>query len=284
MNIFTKIKKETKFSNNEKIIANYILNHPENFINMSVEEICSECFVSTATFYRLCTKLELSGLADLKVKISASLTSYLQENNEFNFDYPITQNQTNYEIMLNIEEDYKQTVIATMNLFNLDVLNNVVSAMKKAKAIDVYTSAGNIYFAQNFKFQMEEIGVNINVPIEEYNQRLSAANSDSSHLAILISFGGRGLMVKPLLNILKKTKTPILLISSTEDNPAREYADYTLYLCSYENHYNKISSFSTRLSLLYILDTLYTCYFKTDYEANQKRKLNSYAYIRESTN
>lgn len=155
--------------------------------------------------------------------------------------------------------------------------------MKSAEIIDVYTSAGNIYFAENFKFQMAEIGVNINVPVEEYYQRLSAANSNSSHLAIFISFAGRGIMVKPILNILRKTKTPILLICSTEDNPIKEYADYILNLCSLENHYNKISSFSTRLSLLYILDILYTCYFKADYKTNQRKKLDGYASIKGST-
>ena len=143
--------------------------------------------------------------------------------------------------------------------------------MKKAKQIDVYTSAGNIFFAENFKFQMQEIGITINVPEEEYNQRLVASCSDENHLAIVISFGGRGLLVNKIIKTLKGNKTPILLISSTEDSPIKEYADYQLYLCSNENHYNKISSFSTRLSLLYILDILFACYFKTDYAKNLEK-------------
>ena len=33
---------------------------------------------------------------------------------------------------------------------------------------------------------MQEIGVSINVPIDEYQQRLQAASSDNSHLAIIV--------------------------------------------------------------------------------------------------
>lgn len=281
MNIFSKLRNIKNLTNNEKQIVNFILAKPNEFLNMDSDTICKECFVSTTTLYRLCKKLNLSGLSELKVKISGSINSYLHENKEFDFDFPVKQNQTYYEILTKIREDYDQTILSTFNLFNLDDLKLSIDAMKKAKQIDVYTSAGNIFFAENFKFQMQEIGITINVPEEEYNQRLVAACSDETHMAILISFGGRGILVNKLAKTLKNSKTPILLISSTEDNPMMEIADYQLYLCSNENHYNKISSFSTRLSLLYILDILFACYFESDYDNNLKKKLLYYKKLSE---
>lgn len=281
MNIFNKLSNTKNLTNNEKQIVNFILQNPSKFLNMSSDTICKECFVSTTTLYRLCQKLNISGLSELKVKISGSISNYLNENKEFDFDFPVKQNQTHYEILTKIREDYDQTILSTFNLFNLDQLKLAIDAMKKAKQIDVYTSAGNIFFAENFKFQMQEIGITINVPVEEYNQRLVASCSDETHMAILISFGGRGILVNKLAKTLKSNDTPILLISSTEDNPMMELADYQLYLCSNENHYNKMSSFSTRLSLLYILDILFACYFETDYENNLKNKLLYYKKISE---
>ena len=282
MNIFTQLRNTKNLTNNEKQIVDFILDNPNAFLNMSSEQICKECFVSTTTLYRLCQKFNLSGLSDLKVKMSGSINSYLKENKDFDFNFPVKQNQSHYEILTKIREDYDQTLLSTFNLFNLEQLRLSVNAMKKAKQIDVYTSAGNIFFAENFKFQMQEIGITINVPEEEYNQRLVASCSDENHLAIVISFGGRGLLVNKIIKTLKGNKTPILLISSTEDSPIKEYADYQLYLCSNENHYNKISSFSTRLSLLYILDILFACYFKTDYDKNLEKKLNYYKKMIES--
>lgn len=153
--------------------------------------------------------------------------------------------------------------------------------MEKATHIDIYTSAGNIYFADNFAFQMKEIGKDVNVPHELYLQTLYAAASDQSHFAIVISFGGRNWQMEKLCRILKNNQTKILLICSEQAVKLFSYADMRLYFSSYEDHYRKISSFSTRLSLLYILDVLYTCYFEIEYDKNVEKKTKFYAQLSE---
>lgn len=278
-NIFTQLKRMDNFSHNEKILANYILTHPEEIIRQNTKQVANACFVSVATIYRLCEKLNLTGFSELKVHLSQYLYHYLQKDDDFDFDFPILANQTQYVIMKNIKEDYEKTLVSTFQLFDIDEIRKVVSAMRKAKQIDIYTSAGNIYFAENFKFQMHEIGVLINVPIDEYNQNLSASVSDESHLAIIISFGGRGGFVDKVAGILKATHTPIVLISSLEYRGTHINPTYHIMMASEENHYHKISSFSTRMSLLYILDVLYACYFKTDYDHFLERKLHYYALL-----
>ncbi|WP_195617010.1 MurR/RpiR family transcriptional regulator [Clostridium paraputrificum] len=276
MNIFSKLDKLTDLTQNEKTLVCYMQDNPENFIKMSASEISKACFISTSSIYRLCKKVGLAGLAELKVQVSLSINEYLKEQNSLNFDYPFKQNETQNQVVLKMKELYEQTIQSSLNLIDLNTLKLVASILKKAKYIDFYTSAGNIYFAENFKFQMQEIGTFINVPIEEYHQLLTASTSDEKHVAIIVSFEGRGLIAENLANILKKNNTPIILISSTNENPITKYADYHLYLSSNENHFNKISSFSTRLSLLYLLDCIYTCYFKFDYEKNVNYKLSTY--------
>ena len=283
MNLFINLKENKDLSKNERILADYILKHPEDVLKMSSKDLGKECFVSTATVYRLCDKLGLSGFSDLKIKITSSLDDYRKSNEDFNFDFPVNQFQTHYEIIQKIKEDYEQTLNLTANLFSLDQLRLIASAMKKAQIIDVYTSAGNINFALNFQFQMQEIGIQVNVPIDEYQQRLIAASSNENHLAIIITFGGRGILSDILPRILHKVKTPIVLISSYDYTFKDLDPDYQLYISSYENHYKKISSFSTRLSILYILDVLYTCYFKLDYQENIEKKLAYYNNIVEGT-
>ena len=283
MNLFINLKENKELSKNERILADYILKHPEDVLKMSSKDLGKECFVSTATVYRLCDKLGLSGFSDLKIKITSSLDDYRKSNEDFNFDFPVNQFQTHYEIIQKIKEDYEQTLNLTANLFSLDQLRLIASAMEKAQIIDVYTSAGNINFALNFQFQMQEIGIQVNVPVDEYQQRLIAASSNENHLAIIITFGGRGILSDILPRILHKVKTPIVLISSYDYTFKDLDPDYQLYISPYENHYKKISSFSTRLSILYILDVLYACYFKLDYQENIEKKLAYYNNIVEGT-
>ena len=276
MNIFSKLDNLTDLTANEQTLVDYMKNNPERFVNMSADEISAACFVSIPTIYRLCKKLKLNGLSQLKMVVSNSIRDYMKEKNGIDYNYPFSQNETQYQITVKMKELYEQTLTTLNNLIDLEQLRLIALALKKAKYIDIYTSAGNIYFAENFKFQMSEIGVVVNVPVEQYQQSLAAAASNEEHVAIVVSFEGRGMLVEQVMTLLKKNKTPIVLISSTTNKTMIQSSDYNLYLNPNENHYNKISSFSTRLSLLYLLDCIYTCYFKLDYDKNVKYKTETY--------
>lgn len=279
MNLFQKMSKLSNITPNEQILIDYIKTYPVDFISLRPREISARTYVSVPTIYRLINKLGLNGINDLKLELSSSLKQK-EENQVDNIDYPILPTDTHYEVMLRLKEVYLKTIDDTLDLADPETLVTVSELMIQAKVIDVYTSSANIFFAENFQFQMQEINVPVSVPQADYMQKLTAANSDSTHLAMVISFGGRGSGIETICKILKSNHVTILLITSTFYNPLASYAGYCIYLSSYENHYNKISSFSTRMTLLYILDTLYSICFKQNYDKNASKKIESYEKMR----
>ena len=81
MNIFALLKVTKDLTNSRKSYRRIlILKHPQQFLEMNTKQISQECYVSTSSIYRLCEKLNLSGLSELKVRISGSIESYLKEN------------------------------------------------------------------------------------------------------------------------------------------------------------------------------------------------------------
>ena len=50
-------------------------------------------------------------------------------------------------------------------------------------------------------------------------------------------------------------------------------------MSSQEHRYIKVGSFSSRLSLLYILDALYSSYFELDYQSNLEKRINYYKML-----
>lgn len=280
MNIFQKIK-EVKLSESEKEIVNLIFKDPYAFVEMSVKDIASICYVSKATIYRLCDKLELNGLSDLKLKIRTGFEDYEKERGEFDYNFPVSCNDSEWKIANVLKSDYEKTLISTLNLLDFDQLKKAAKRASQAKMINIYTDAGNIYFAQNFAFQMMEIGRQVNVPQVSYMQRLASATSDKNTFSIVISFGGRALQIETLCKILKDRNSPLLLMCSTEAKHLYPYADYRLLISPHEDHYQKISSFSTRISILYLLDMLYTCIFRLDYNQNKRDKIAYYHKMNE---
>ena len=57
MNIFTKISQLTKLTDNEKLLVDFILSHPEKVMMMNAKELDLQTYVSQTTVYRLCNKL-----------------------------------------------------------------------------------------------------------------------------------------------------------------------------------------------------------------------------------
>lgn len=275
MNILTKMAELDSLTNNEKILVDYISSNIKGVINQKAEEIAAAAFVSVATIYRLINKLGLNGIGELKIELASTFRA-IGEELDIDYDYPILESDTPFQIVQNLSKIYRHTLDETVSFSDPEELLRVGKRLLKATSIDVYSASANLFFAENFKFQMQEIGVSVNVPAEDYVQRLTAANSDATHVAIVVSYGGRGQTTKEVVKILAENKVEIILITSMQENPLKKYAKYKLYLASVENHYDKISSFSTRLSLLSIFDTLYSIYFNHDYDKNIHYKISNY--------
>lgn len=273
MTILADLSKLTDLTPNEKVLVNYIKQNTKEILSMNSRELSEASFVSVATLYRLLAKLNLTSFSDLKVSLAANIREDMVSVDP---DYPIHETDTLPMSIQKMKSLYQQTLDETFLLIDEETLEKGVALMLKAKTIDVYSSSANMYFAQNFKFQMQEIGHLINVPDEDYIQQLSAANSTKEHLAIVISYGGRGQTTRQVMKILVENQTPILLITSSQNNPFVEFATEILYLSSNENHYNKISSFSTRFSILMVLDLLYANFFNQHSLENREFKLSNY--------
>ena len=285
LSIFNKIKSCKNLTDNEKVLASFILKKPELLISMNAKQLADLCYVSQATVYRLCDKLDLDGFADLKINISRSLKDYkTKKDDDFDYHFPVKENSTTYDIVYKIKEDYDKTIETTSDLLSIETLKKVAKELDKAEYIDVYTSAGNIYFAQSFQFQMQEIGRSINVPVDSYAQQLQASLSNEKHFAIVISFLGQTQSSREVMQILNHNKTKTLLICSPDFVFKKEKPDYVLNIAPNETNYIRISNYATRISILYILDVLYTCYFELDYKRNLEKRVVSHDILAKARN
>ena len=275
MNVVLKLKYLTNVTASEQSLIDYLLKNPEKVIHYSPKELAEHSFVSVSTIYRLINKLDFDGLNDLKLALVNDLNEH-SPMKIIDIDYPISSEDNNYAIMKNLESVYEQTIQSTIDSNMLDSLSQNTKLLYDAASIALYTTAANIYFAKNFQFQMQEIGRDILVPVDDYTQTLTAANSSPTDLAIIISYGGRGANVKKIMEILTKNQCKIILITSKASPLLKENVDGLFLFPSLENHYNKISSFSTRTSLLYLLDTLYLSYFNQQYDQHLAYKLANY--------
>ncbi|MCB8563151.1 MurR/RpiR family transcriptional regulator [Coprobacillus sp. AF13-15] len=275
MDLFTKIKAMNSFTESEQTFIDFIFNHPYDVIQLNLQQLSKTSYVSISTIYRVMEKLEINGLNQLKLQISESL-----KNNEnlknIDYNYPFQKTNTHYQILTQMLELYDQTLKNTINLIDLDVLLHTVQALKKANNIYIFPSIGNYFMAESFQQNMLEIGVKVDVIKEAYYQHWHVQLCDENDIVMLISYAGRTPQIMDIVHDLNKKNIPIILISSTIHTPIDQFAKYHLYFSSYEDSEEKIASFSSRISLQYLLDCIYACYFNRDYEKNLEYKIKNY--------
>lgn len=276
MDFLTRLSLTTSWTDTEKTVVDHILADPESILTTSLKGLAKTCFVSTSTIYRLLSKLELEGFSSLQNEISRSLLHRENATSSVDKNYPFSQMQTHYEILSQLKTDYEETLNTQKNMFDLYSLYEAAKAMHNASTIDLYTTAGNLGFFKNFQFQLREIGVNVHMVENDYEQMLMTSSSGPDHLAIVLTMEGRGMLVHDLAGALEKSGTPVLLMSSSTYKSEFKNVKAHILIGHDEHHYRKISSFATRLSILYILDVLYAVYFQTDYEENLNKKFLYY--------
>ncbi|WP_455138749.1 MurR/RpiR family transcriptional regulator [Thermophilibacter sp.] len=280
MNILTRLRLERGgLTEAERALADVILTDPARCLTDGAKQLAARALVSQATVYRLCEKLGCTGLADLRVRLAGALESFRHENAGVDVNFPVGPGQDGRAVIDGLARDLAQTLAATANVLDAAALDRAAELVLAAERVDVLATAGNVAFAQNFRFQMAEVGRAVNVPVDEYEQRLAVASADPTHAVVLVSFGGRGAIARPAARSLAERGVPVVLVASAEPTPLDEYARVKLALSPQENHARKVSPFATGLSLLFVLDALFARCFVEDFDANLARRLAYYEGI-----
>lgn len=100
--ILEKLRERKRFTNSEKLIAEYVLKHPEQLYQLSVEELGKETYTSKATVIRLCKKLEVNSYQEFKRQVEFEYNE-LSRISSLLKDEPVDENST-YQILLKLSQ------------------------------------------------------------------------------------------------------------------------------------------------------------------------------------
>lgn len=276
-----KLKKQEDFSSSEKEVANYILEHPKEIINMSIREIAKETYSSPTTILRLCRKVGMNGFQEFRIAFNTEMSSEIF-NSEVNEDIPFYDEDSLNSIANNIATINIRGIQDTLSNFDFYLMNEIIKLFKKGAYIDIYGDGSSLLSASEFRLKMLRLGINVHIEENFSNQCYQAVNSNIHHVAILISHSGESLNVTKILKILKKQNTKCIAITSDKNSTIAKQADFVIQNGSYENLYltKKLEMYSSHTAVHFILDCLYSFYYINNYAENLKKSKEKETLIR----
>lgn len=274
MSIMTQLEFELEFSESEKEIARYILNHGDDVLSMSVKELAKNTYTSPATIVRLCKKIGLEGYNDFKIKYSAELQYDLHHSNRIDVNFPFEKKDTHPMICHKLASLSEEVIADTIKLIDFDQLEKIVDLLYQSHDIDIYGSGNSLLAAMSFQHKMMRIARNVNLKALHGEQVFLSYNSDKKRIAVIISYSGETHDLIQIAQILKEKKTPIIVLTSIGDNHLSHYADYILNIGSREKIFTKIAPFASQVSMEYLLNVIFSCIFQKDYDQNIQNKIS----------
>ena len=273
MLIHERLNNQSNMSDIEKDIANYFLENPQALKELSARKLAEKMFIATSTISRFCKKIGYIGYNDFK-------DAYLEESNYLQSHFididpnrPFEMNDSPWTIANKIHSLYDETISDTLSLLNHKKLEETAKLLQASDKVYIYSGGDTLDLAKNFKHKMIRIGKDIEVIDRTDLAHYPANYAGPKDCFLLISYSGETNEILRILKVLRERKLPTIAITSYGENTLSKAATITLNMSTREKLINNLGSFSSDLSVMYLLDVLYAAYFSKNYVKNYKKKV-----------
>lgn len=256
------------FTNAEKKVADYIIINTKNVIYMSITDLADACNVGESSVFRFCKTLKLRGYQEFKIALAHSTSS---EDEVPQLTNKVTMKDTIEELSSKMLTSTINGLRETQNLVNSNDVSSAVDIIIKGEKVHFFGVGGSLVTALEANNRFMRITNKTECMIDSHLQAISASLMGENEVAILISYSGS---IKDLIQIAKLVKergAKIILITRFAKSPLTSYADIILLSGANEGPLQE-GSLSAKVSQLYLLELLYTEYFK---RTNKESSINN---------
>lgn len=245
----------------EKKVADYLMNHQEKAIEMSVSELAAACEASQATIVRFCKKIGCNGYHHLKIKMAKEMRE--QDDHEFSNEISIDNiEQSLKNIMASKMEELKET------LSNIDgkMLREIIDLILNANVVE-FTAMGNtIPVALDGSYKFNQLGIPAVSSTIWETQEAYARTMRKGDVMIASSASGASRHLLNMANIAKENGVKVVAITNQAKSPLAEASDYTIVTATREQVFHDQVSF-TRMAAMAVIDSLFLLLFSTKWDS-----------------
>lgn len=210
--------------NSERLIADYVLAHPNAIAKMSAKDIAQSSGSSAASMSRFVKSLGFSGFAELSFALERDgAASTTAEDPESLFSRANLDEIIDYVLAVKMEE-----LTATARYLKSSKLSEVVELIRNAR-LTIFAGVGNsISTAQNAAFKLTQTGYRATACSTSDGSSLVALTLSEEDVLVLISTTGYS---KRLVNVVEnahKVGASVVTITDKEDSELGRLADIVL--------------------------------------------------------
>ncbi|MGI8315888.1 MurR/RpiR family transcriptional regulator [Halobacillus mangrovi] len=252
----------TKVNPAEQVVARYILDHPEEIVSMSIQQVATASYSSASAVLRYCKALGYEGFKDFKLKLAGDLS--IEGMHEVEKEQ-LEPKDSLENIMSVITNNNIQSLHNSLQLINIEELEKAYRYILQANKVDLYGVGSSYLIASDAVQKFMRINKTCTAYSDFHMQRVSAVNLGPEDVAIAISYSGETKQVIDCVQIAKSQGAKIIVITKYADTAISSLADAVLFVAAKEDEFRS-AAMSSRMSTLNVIDILYTACAHEEYE------------------
>ncbi|CAH8718806.1 MurR/RpiR family transcriptional regulator [Paenibacillus melissococcoides] len=256
------------FTNTERKVADYILEHTRSFIYMSITDLADVCGVGESSIFRFCKSLNFKGYQEFKIALAHSSTV---ENEIPQLTEQIGMDDTIEQVASKVLTTNVNAINETYDLLKADDIEKAIDYMVQAERIHFFGVGTSLITALEAKNKFMRITRKTECSFDSHLQMMSAALMTERDVAVMFSYSGS---TKDTIEVAKKVKekgAKLISITRFVKSPLTTHSDVTLLSGANEGPLQG-GSLSAKIAQLYLLDVLYVEYFKRMYQESIDNK------------
>lgn len=271
-----RIKSTPHLSDSQRSVLEYMYENPHEIAGMTLKEIAAASYTSPATLVRLAKNLGYDGYEELRRDFLKEEEYINQSFHSIDANTPFHANDNYMGIASKLTTLMKETADDTLSLIEFQDLKKAVNILLDAEKIHLTAISFPLLHGYDFQLKMRKIGKLVEVVDLLGEQLYTDPIIGPKDCALMISYSGETPLIRQMIKLYRRKQIPIIGITSIGNSTLRSNATVCLSVTTREKLYSKIAGYANGTSIQLLLDILYSCVFKENYEVNfhNKKKLS----------
>lgn len=243
-------------------IADYILDHPEQVIHMSVTELAQQTRASDGSVIALCKQVGATGFQQIKIVLAQELVQPVQFIHE---DLEPTDRAGT--VIEKIFGSGIQALRDTTEVLDPAAVDRAVRALANARRIDLFGIGSAAPIVEDAYYRMLRLGLDCRVLIDSHIQTVSAVQTDPSITTLTVTHSGSTYETVAATRLAREAGATTVCITNYGKSPIHAYSDIVLHTMARETQF-RTEAMTSRIAQLAVIDVLIAALALRDYESS----------------
>jgi DNA-binding MurR/RpiR family transcriptional regulator len=240
-------------SSGEHKIAQYILDNPQQLMELNISELAAQCGGSPAGIVRLCKRLNMKGYNELKLRVAMDLSREKDRSGGTTLkkDLPLEQLQST------IIENHIQALRSIETVLDIPALEEAAKIILKSRRIDIYGLGASGIVAQDLYQKLCRLGLSGFYVADSHMQITSSCSLTPRDTVIAISYSGETAEVIKAVQQARENGAATISLTRYGANTLEDMCAVNLFTPMNESLIRE-AAMTSRIAQLTVIDILFS--------------------------